>query len=137
MAADNFIIKIFTPQGQLAEDVSSGARLPASDGEIGVLPQHAKYVALLGTGILEYQTHPAGVLKKLAVCGGICTFQDDLLTVMADRAATPEAARLTVGLGQREELLEILSSGTYDDPEAVSARAELEYLDAIEKVAGR
>lgn len=134
MATDNFTIRVFTPQGLVLEDISSGVKLPAADGEIGVLPEHAKYVGLLGTGILEYQSHPGNEVKRVALAEGICLYAEDELTVLADRVATLESIDLLSFMDRREELTTFVAAGSLEDPERLTACKELAFIEAVEKL---
>ena len=136
LEVDNFVLRIFTPQGLVLEDYSSGVTLPAVDGEIGILPHHAKYVGMLGSGVLQYEAHPAGAMRRIVVSGGVCAFNKDSLTVLADRTATAESVDLLLLDAERQKLLGMIAAGSIDDPERVSARRELSFLDAVQRLVG-
>ncbi len=84
-ASEGFRVRVLTPAGLALEERASSAKVPTADGEIGVLPQHTKYSAVLGEGILELVTIPSGETKKLTIHGGLTHFAADTLTVLADR----------------------------------------------------
>ncbi len=132
--ADNFTIRVFTPEGLLLEDVSSDVRLQGAAGEVGILPNHANYIGLLGTGVLEYHTHPGRELRRLVVAEGVCTFGDDMLTILADRIVTADAADVLALEDERAEALAALASGSVEDPERIQAGKRLAYVNAVEKL---
>ena len=93
--ANNFRIKVFTPAGLVLSEETDSVKLPSSNGEIGVLPQHTKYAGLLGSGTLEFSTE-IGV-KKINISGGLTQFANNTLTVLADsvdlnQKISPESA---------------------------------------------
>jgi F-type H+-transporting ATPase subunit epsilon len=62
--------------------------VPAHDGEIGILPRHARLLAGLGAGELRAAT-PAGPLR-LYVEGGFVQVSANVVTVLCERAARLE-----------------------------------------------
>ena len=54
--ADTFDIEIATPERLLAREKAVRAQIPAKDGYIGVLPDHAPLLSELGIGALTYTT---------------------------------------------------------------------------------
>ena len=54
--ADTFDIEIATPERLLAREKAIRAQIPAKDGYIGVLPDHASLLSELGIGALTYTT---------------------------------------------------------------------------------
>ncbi len=76
--ANNFTLKIVSPEGVLAERVVDTVQLPMVDGEIGVLPNHCAY-----TGQLKAGTIRAGS-ESYEIRGGFARFSDNVLTVLAD-----------------------------------------------------
>jgi F0F1-type ATP synthase epsilon subunit len=79
-----FRLKIFTPAGLVLEDSAREVKLPTEAGEIGILPQHARYCGILGNGQMEYLPAQSSTPKKLQVRGGFCSFVDETLTLLAD-----------------------------------------------------
>ena len=68
--ADVFEIEIATPQRLLAREKVIRAQIPAKDGYIGVLPDHAALLSELGIGAMTYTT-PDDHRFSLAVGGGM------------------------------------------------------------------
>ena len=67
--ADTFEIEIATPERLLAQEKAVRSQIPAKDGYIGVLPDHAPLVSELGIGALTFTT--SGDHRfSLAVAGG-------------------------------------------------------------------
>ena len=83
--ADSFKVKVLTPSGLVLEERVSSAKIPSSDGEIGVLPHHTKYSGIVGEGTLELTASPSNETKRIKIAGGLIHFADDTLTILADR----------------------------------------------------
>lgn len=54
--ADTFEIEIATPERLLGREQAVRAQIPAKEGYIGVLPDHAPLLSILGVGVLTYTT---------------------------------------------------------------------------------
>jgi F-type H+-transporting ATPase subunit epsilon len=83
--ADSFEIEIATPERLLSSEKAVRAQIPAKDGFIGVLPDHAALVSELGIGALTYTT-PGGQIFSLAVSGGFLEIRDNVVRVLGDIA---------------------------------------------------
>jgi F-type H+-transporting ATPase subunit epsilon len=83
--ADVFEIEIATPERLLANEKAIRAQIPAKDGYIGVLPDHAALVSELGIGALTFTT-PGDHRYSIAVCGGFLEIKDNVVRVLTDRA---------------------------------------------------
>jgi len=57
-------LEIITPSGVIFDGEVKEVTLPGSEGEFGVLPEHAALVSLLDTGVIIYVTDDA---KEVAV----------------------------------------------------------------------
>ena len=80
-----FEIEIATPERLLAREKAIRAQIPAKDGYIGVLPDHAALLSELGIGALTYTT-PGDQRFSLAVCGGFLEINDNVVRVLTDVA---------------------------------------------------
>ncbi len=83
--ADAFEIEIATPERLLAHEKAVRAQIPAKDGYIGVLPDHAALLSELGIGALTYTT-PEDHRFSIAVCGGFLEINDNVVRVLTDVA---------------------------------------------------
>jgi F-type H+-transporting ATPase subunit epsilon len=55
---------------------------PAFDGEVGILPNHAPFMTLLGDGTLSIRR--AGAVSRFAVRGGFLQVVDNRVRVVAE-----------------------------------------------------
>jgi F-type H+-transporting ATPase subunit epsilon len=83
--ADTFEIEIATPERLLAQEKAVRSQIPAKDGYIGVLPDHAALLSELGIGALTFTT-PEDHRFSIAVCGGFLEIKDNVVRVLTDVA---------------------------------------------------
>jgi F-type H+-transporting ATPase subunit epsilon len=83
--ADAFEIEIATPERLLARETAVRAQIPAKDGYIGVLPDHAALLSELGIGALTYTT-PGNQFFSLSIVGGFLEIKDNVVRVLSDVA---------------------------------------------------
>ena len=83
--SDAFEIEIATPERLLAREKAVRSQIPAKDGYIGVLPDHAPLVSELGIGALTYTT-PENHRYSLAICGGFLEINNNVVRVLTDVA---------------------------------------------------
>ena len=81
--ADVFEIEIATPERLLAREKAIRAQIPAKEGYIGVLPDHAPLLSELGIGAMTYTT-PDDQRFSLAIRGGFLEINDNVVRVLSD-----------------------------------------------------
>jgi F-type H+-transporting ATPase subunit epsilon len=65
--------------------------VPGSEGEFGVLEGHAPFMSTLKNGeIAIYRTGMSDTPERIAVEGGFAEVSDRGLTVLAEKAGTPD-----------------------------------------------
>ncbi len=84
MASEKINLKVYTPAGLVLEAGAASVTLQSSEGEIGILPHHTRYVGLLGVGTLEYIDPASSARHRLTVSKGFCNFVNENLVVLAD-----------------------------------------------------
>lgn len=82
-------VTLISPERSLFDGDASGVVAPAFDGFVGILPGHAPFLTMLGTGTLTITG--GGEPSRFAVDGGILQVVDDVVRVVAERAE-PSAA---------------------------------------------
>ena len=83
MADNTFMLEIVTPEQIVFKDEVQFVVVPAVDGELGVLVNHAALVTALTIGVLRYR-EPSGAEKKMAVSGGLMEVVDNVARVLAE-----------------------------------------------------
>lgn len=86
--AATFLLEVATPERFLVREQVAEAQIPAANGYIGVLPEHAPLLAALGTGTLSFAVD--GRRSSLVVSGGFVEVEPDHVRVLAEVAERPE-----------------------------------------------
>lgn len=82
--ADSFELEVATPERLVIRENVSEAQIPAANGMIGVLPDHAALLSELGIGELSYQQ--GGTRHSMVISGGWVEVRNNHVRVLADRA---------------------------------------------------
>lgn len=82
--ADTFHLEVATPERLFVDEQVSEAELPGKEGYMGILPNHAPLLSILGTGVLSYKSGASE--HKLKVQGGFVEVFENHVRVLADRA---------------------------------------------------
>lgn len=77
-------VVVVTPERALYDGEAASVIAPAYDGLVGVLPRHAPFLSLLGTGGLVLRT-PDGE-RRFHVSGGFVQVVENVVRVVAERA---------------------------------------------------
>ncbi len=75
-------VTIIAPEASLYEGEADALVVPAYDGHVGILPNHAPFMTLLGRGILTLRL--AGKAQTYAVDGGFLQVLDNTVRVVAE-----------------------------------------------------
>jgi F-type H+-transporting ATPase subunit epsilon len=116
------------------------AIVPGSEGEMGILPNHAPLLSTLKMGIIRLRIQEEE--KDFTVSGGIIEVQPDLITIMADAAenvAEIDVARAEEAKRRAEEMLAKgvdVGSDVYLKLESALRRSNLR-LDAAKRYRGQ
>ena len=111
---DKLHLEIVTPQGQIFNDDVSSVVLPGSEGEFGVLPNHASLISLLKAGIIdiEYKNKKHDVV---AINWGYAKIDEGKVVILADGAvyvSGDSESELANSLEAARNLIESMSSDT-------------------------
>lgn len=128
---NNFTLEILVPSGKVLSQEVQSVSLPGVDGEIGVLPDHANYTGILGTGVLEYRDG-SGKASGMVISGGIVQFSDNTLKVLADAVETKESIDRASYSEGRRDIENSLKEKDVTTPEWISSKAELDKIEAVE-----
>jgi F-type H+-transporting ATPase subunit epsilon len=112
-------LEIVTPTRRLIETDVDEVRLPATFGEMGVLPGHTPLLTSLGIGRLTYTD--AGGEHSLAISKGFAEVLDDRVTVLADEAEQPGEIDVAKAKETMAQVDQQLASATAEELEELSA----------------
>jgi F-type H+-transporting ATPase subunit epsilon len=80
--ADSLLLRVYTPEHELFDDVVREVTAPGAYGQIGILPDHAALVTTLEPGELSYKQD--GRSGRFQIGGGFAEVRDNVVTVLAD-----------------------------------------------------
>ena len=137
--ADSFQLEVATPERLLVQEPAKEAQVPAEGGMLGILPDHAALLSLLGTGQLSY-TLATGEKRTMAISGGYLQILDNHVRVLADRAEMAneiDVARAQKSLERATERLAAPASAGVDVARALNAMKRAEARLACAKSTSR
>ena len=132
--ADTFEIEVATPERLLVQENASEAQIPALNGAIGILPDHAPLLSVLGTGELSFTG--GGRRHILFVSGGWVQVLSNHVRVIADRAEVPDqidTERAQAALKRAQERLALPATAGVDVARAINAMHRAETRIALAK----
>lgn len=113
---------------------------PSTEGEMGILPNHAPLLATLKYGILKVRYQ--GKEEIFTIAGGVIEVQPDVVTVLADAAENVDEIDIARAEAAKERAEKFLTEGpppdtdTYLKMEAALKRSQLR-LDAVRRYRSR
>ena len=93
---------VVTPERAVLDEAAESVVVPAHDGEIGILPGHARLLAKLGVGVLRVTS--GGKTREMFVEGGFVQVADDRVTVLTDFATAVDAVDVAAAVARVDEL---------------------------------
>jgi|694.fasta_scaffold07444_6 F0F1-type ATP synthase epsilon subunit len=138
MSDGTFQLKVFSGRGLEVEATVRSANVPSEGGELGFLANHCEFVGLLSTGIGEYIAATGGsTAQKFIASGGIVTFSNNVLTLLADTVDLPESLDLKP-LSEDVSLLKTeLERLSLFDPEHEALSQRVARIEAVKSLAGK
>lgn len=100
-------LTVVTPGGVVIDERSDFAVVPASDGEMGILPDHSAMLAALTEGVMRYTVN--GEEHYAAISGGTLSVADNELVILArsaERAESIDLARAQAAEKRARERIE-------------------------------
>lgn len=117
-------LTIVTRERKIVETDVDEVELPASDGEIGILPGHTPLLATLRIGQMKYRT--GTTTMRLVLTWGFAEVLPDRVIVMAENARLPEEIDAAAAERERVELEKILADLSSQDEQFAIVEARLE-----------
>ena len=90
--------------------------LPGTEGEMGILPNHAPLLTTLKYGIIHVRAH--GQDEFFTVAGGIAEIQPEIVTILADAAENVEEIDVNRAEAARHRAEKLLAQGVPADADA-------------------
>jgi len=120
--ASTFTLEVATPERLVIREDVTEAQIPAKDGMLGILPDHAALLSELGIGELAYVK--GGTRQTLVIADGWVEVRDNYVRVLAGRAERAneiDSARAQLALKRAEERLAKAAGGDVDIARALNA----------------
>jgi len=110
--------------------------LPGSQGEMGILPNHAPLLTTLKFGVIKVRAK--GHEEVFTVAGGVAEVQPDIVTILADAAENVEEIDVARAEAARKRAEELLAKGPPPDSDAylrveAALRKSQLRLDAVKR----
>lgn len=121
-------VEVVTAEHELYNGEAEIVDAPGAEGQMGILPEHAPLLALLGIGPLKIKLR--GAEEIIFISGGFLEVSNDRVTILADTAENADdinEARAEVARHRAEERL----------ANAVSARERAELHAALSRAINR
>ena len=84
-------LDIVTPDRKVVVGKADDVVIPAKEGEIDVLPGHAPFLGILGTGVLRFVAE--GKTHHLMVSGGFVEVDGDRVVLMCESASLKDEVK--------------------------------------------
>jgi F-type H+-transporting ATPase subunit epsilon len=122
-------LEVVTPERKVYSEDIRFVVLPGSEGELGILPEHAPLVSALKIGQVRVQHE--GKTLKIAVSGGFAEVRNSRVTVLANAAEREDQINLERAQAAKERAEQRLASG---GPDIDTVRAEAALKRAINRI---
>jgi F-type H+-transporting ATPase subunit epsilon len=125
--ADTLHLEIATPERLIVQEEATEVYIPAANGMIGILPQHAALLSELGVGELSFVNTQGR--RTVFVAGGWVEVLNNDVRVLADRAediGEIDTTRAEASLKRAQERLNAPSSAGVDVARAINAMKRAE-----------
>ncbi len=76
-------VTVVSPERGVFDGAADAVVAPAYDGQVGILPRHAPFLTLLGSGTLTVREGSAS--SRFQVAGGFLQVVGDAVRIVADR----------------------------------------------------
>ena len=120
-------LDIVTPDRRVVVGKADDVVIPAKEGEIDILPGHAPFFGMLGTGVLRFVVE--GKTHRLMVSGGFVEVDNDHVILMCENAALADEVSVEAekkSLQGFEKQLASLGAAATDDASYLTLTAEVD-----------
>ena len=125
----SFQLTVVTRERRIIDVVSDEVELPASDGEIGVLPGHTPLLTTLRVGQMRYRS--GGEVHRLVISWGFAEILPDRVIVLAERGILPSEIDPSAAEAERIQAEQELAYLSSHDPEFAVVEGKLEEAVAM------
>lgn len=122
-------LTIVTRERKIIDTQVDEVILPATDGEIGILPGHTPLLAMLGIGQIRYRIGTR--VERLVISWGFVEVLPDRVIVLAERGFLPTEVDRATAEQDRATAERELADLSSNDPEFALVEARLEESIAL------
>jgi len=119
-------LEIVTPKGTIYDGDAKQVTLPGSEGEFGVLPEHATLVSILSTGIITIEL-PNGDITDVAINSGYVKVDESKVICIVEGAVALKSDDSDIAK-KIEEATELLKSAQPSNVAIASAVSRVEQM---------
>lgn len=117
-------LTVVTRERRIVDATVDEVILPATDGEIGVLPGHTPLLATLKIGVLRYRTGTK--VERLVISWGFAEVLADRVIVLAEKGVLPGEVDAGTAEEERRRAEREMADLSSHDPEFAAVEARLE-----------
>ena len=122
-------LTVVTRERKIIDTEADEVVLPATDGEIGILPGHTPLLTTLRIGEMRYRT--GGRLERMVLSWGFAEVLPDRVIVLAERGILPSEIDAAAAERERIEAEKELAYLSSHDPEFAVVEGKLEESIAL------
>jgi F-type H+-transporting ATPase subunit epsilon len=127
--ADKLQFDLVSPEARVFSGAVDMVVVPGTEGDFGVLPEHAPFMATIRTGTIE--VHSDGAVNRIFIDGGFAEVTPQGLTILAEETAqlaTLDAADIR----EKLDTARLRAKESGDDAVREQAEAEIAKLEAMQ-----
>ncbi len=128
-------LEIVTPEKRVLNETVDSVTVPAVNGEVGILPNHAPLISALKSGVLAYTK--SGATERMVVSGGFVEVGADKVSVLTDIAETAADINLETARAEREQAEKALGAWSGSEEDFEVEKDKLERAQARLQLAGK
>lgn len=121
----SFKVSVVTQVRKVLDAEAGYLRVRTSEGDLGVLPNHAPFVSELGYGKMEIESPEKDKRDKYFLTGGFLEISNNMATIIADEIFTLDEIDVEAENNLIEELKKDLEKAETQEKEKIQKRIKI------------
>lgn len=121
----SFKVSVVTQVRKVLDAEAGYLRVRTSEGDLGVLPNHAPFVSELGYGKMEIESPEKDKRDKYFLTGGFLEISNNMATIIADEIFTLDEIDVEAENNLIEELKKDLEKAEAQEKEKIQKRIKI------------
>ena len=121
----SFKVSVVTQVRKVLDAEAGYLRVRTSEGDLGVLPNHAPFVSELGYGKMEIESPEKDKRDKYFLTGGFLEISNNMATIIADEIFTLDEIEVEAENNLIEELKKDLEKAEAQEKEKIQKRIKI------------